>query len=99
MLQIITDHEALDALIRVSIANAFKDLGFKKPEPKHTLTEQTFSIQGLADYLKVTKSTIHSYKNRGVFKYYQTGRTVYFKKSEIDAALEVGASKGGNKHG
>ncbi len=51
--------------------------------------EQKFSIKELAAYLKCTKATIHSYKRRKVFPYYQTGRTVYFKKSEIDSALEV----------
>lgn len=48
---------------------------------------ERFKIQELADYLQVTKATIHAYKNRGVFPFYQTGRTVYFKKSEVDAAL------------
>lgn len=56
--------------------------------------EQKFSIQELAAYLNCTKATIHAYKKRGIFPYYQTGRTVYFKKSEVDAALEVGKKKG-----
>ena len=51
--------------------------------------EVTFSIPELAAYLKCTKATIHAYKKRGIFKYYQTGRTVFFKKSEVDQALEV----------
>lgn len=55
------------------------------------------TITELATYLKCTKSTIHAYKNRGVFPYYQTGRTVFFKKSEVDAALEVGNKKKGVK--
>lgn len=56
--------------------------------------EQKFSIQELAAYLNCTKATVHSYKRRKVFPYYQTGRTVYFKKSEIDSALESGKKKG-----
>jgi excisionase family DNA binding protein len=55
---------------------------------------QQFTISELAAYLKCTKATIHAYKKRGIFKYYQTGRTVYFKKSEVDKALEVGNKKG-----
>lgn len=60
--------------------------------------EQKFNSPQLANYLKVTKATIHSYKKRGIFKFYQTGRTVYFKKSEVDAALAVN-TRGGLKNG
>lgn len=52
-----------------------------------------FTISELAAYLKCTKATIQSYKKRGIFPYYQTGRTVYFKKLEIDAALAVTKNK------
>ena len=58
---------------------------------------QQFTITELAAYLKCTKATIHAYKKRGIFPYYQTGRTVYFKKSEVDEALEVGKKKGAAK--
>ena len=64
----------------------------QQPEPDR---EQTFSIAGLAEYLCCTKATIHAYKKRNVFPYYQTGRTVFFKKSEVDAALAVGKKKKG----
>lgn len=67
--------------------------------PFPTQQVQTFTIGELADYLNCTKATIHAYKKRGVFPYYQTGRTVYFKKSEVDAALEVRNKKKGFKIG
>jgi excisionase family DNA binding protein len=51
---------------------------------------------GAAEYLGVTKQTISVYKRNGVFPYHQTGRTVYFFKSEIDAAL-VSKKKGVSK--
>lgn len=74
-------------------------LSIKHPEPSLNLLdsepEKQFTISELAAYLKCTKATIHAYKNRQVFPYYQTGRTVYFKKSEVDAALEVGNKKKG----
>lgn len=54
-----------------------------------------FTIAELADYLKCTKNTIQVYKRRGIFPYYQTGRTVFFKKSEVDKALAVGTKKKG----
>ena|GEM_PF-2021786 len=65
-------------------------------QPKTTTIEdpQQFTISELAVYLKCTKATVHAYKKRGIFAYYQTGRTVYFKKAEVDKALEVGNKKG-----
>lgn len=84
--------ENLGELIQKNVLVAMSAV---KPETTPTPeTSERFKIQELADYLKVTKSTIHAYKKRGVFPYYQTGRTVYFKKSEVDAALEVGKKKG-----
>lgn len=75
-------------------------LNLKHQEPPQQLkSDENFSIPELASYLKVTKATIHSYKNRKVFPYYQTGRTVFFKKSEVDKALEVAEKKKGVKNG
>ena len=45
------------------------------------------TISEAASYLKVSKVTIHKYKNNALFPFYQGGGTVYFKKSEIDEAL------------
>jgi excisionase family DNA binding protein len=87
-----------------NLAQAFEQIIFKSVNAAlalHALTvsspvtekepedEVRFSIPGLADYLRCTKATIHAYKKRGVFPYYQTGRTVYFKKCEVDAALSA----------
>lgn len=58
--------------------------------------QQKFSISGLAEYLDCSKATIHAYKRRGIFPYYQTGRTIYFKKAEVDAAL-ANKKKGATK--
>jgi excisionase family DNA binding protein len=55
----------------------------------------------LANYLKKDKSTIHRYKKNGVFPYYQAGRTVFFKRSEVDAAMSSMSlnKKGAKAHG
>ncbi len=58
--------------------------------------EQIFSISELAAYLRCSKVTIHAYKNRRVIPFYQTGKTVFFKRSEVDAALA--SHKKGFKH-
>jgi excisionase family DNA binding protein len=60
----------------------------------HDEKDIKFSITELAEYLGCSKATIHNYKKRAVFPYYQTGRTVYFKKNEIDKSLESSRMKG-----
>ena len=59
-----------------------------------TESDEQFDIEGLSKYLNCTKVTIHRYKKKGVFPYYQVGRTVYFKKSEVDRALASKKQKG-----
>jgi excisionase family DNA binding protein len=49
--------------------------------------EERLSRKGLAEHLGVTLTTIHNYKKRGAIPYYQTGRTVYFIKHEVEKAL------------
>ncbi|MBC6109941.1 helix-turn-helix transcriptional regulator [Pedobacter fastidiosus] len=82
---------SLELIIQKSVTAA---MALSMPEKTLKEPDQTFSIPELAEYLKVTKATIHAYKKRGIFKYYQTGRTVFFKKSEVDAALAIGKKKG-----
>ncbi len=86
--------ENFELLIKKSVIAA---LALTQPTAPPVETSQQFTITELADYLKCTKATVHAYKKRGIFKYYQTGRTVYFKKSEVDTALEVVKKKGASK--
>ena len=83
-------------LFKEELSKFFND--FNSPTPLQSETSEQFTISELADYLKCTKATIHAYKKRGVFPYYQTGRTVFFKKSEVDAALSAN-KKGVKAHG
>jgi len=64
------------------------------PTPPPIDDPQQFTITELAAYLKCTKQTVHAYKRKNIFPYYQTGRTIYFKRAEVDTALEVGKKKG-----
>ncbi len=59
--------------------------------------ETRLTIAELAEYLNKDKSTIIRYKKNSVFPFYQAGRTVYFKKSEVDAALCSGKKKDSNR--
>ena len=56
-------------------------------------TATSFSIIELAKYLGVTKSTIFRYKKNRVFPFHQVGRTIYFKKLDVDRALLSGKKK------
>jgi excisionase family DNA binding protein len=55
--------------------------------------ETRLTIAELAEYLNKDKSTILRYKKNSVFPFYQAGRTVYFKKHEVDHALSFGKKK------
>jgi excisionase family DNA binding protein len=60
--------------------------------------DQEFSITELAVYLRKTKATIQRYKRNQVLPFHQAGRTVFFKKSEVDAAMSsLPAKKKGAK--
>jgi hypothetical protein len=74
----------LELLIKKSVLYA---LGVADQLTPATQEDQTFNSKQLGHYLNRTPQTITAYKKRGVFPYYQTGRTIYFKKSEVDAAL------------
>ena len=56
------------------------------------------SISDLSAYLNVSKSTIHRYKNNRIFPFYQAGRTVFFKKNEVDKAMLALKSSRIQKH-
>lgn len=71
-----------------------KDVIHESKEEKASVeSEERMSREELAKYLNASVPTIDRYKANGVFPYYQTGRKIYFKKSEVDEALRVGINK------
>lgn len=74
----------IEQIIRKCVIDAIASTPQAQPAPQ---SEQTLTIKGLAEYLNVTVCTIQAYKRKRVFPFYQTGRTVFFKKSEVDAAM------------
>lgn len=74
----------IEQIIRKCVNDAIAST--PQPQPLQD-AEQTFTIKELAAYLKVTVCTIQAYKRKRVFPFYQTGRTVFFKRSEVDAAM------------
>ena len=54
----------------------------KEQEEKNIEFDECFDIQGLADFLKCSKVSIHNYKKVGM-PYYKVGRKLLFKKEEV----------------
>lgn len=83
-------------LFRQELESYFETFNFNKPtDSTSDDIPENLDISELAIYLGCTKATVHAYKRRRIFPYYQTGRTIYFKKSEVDAALAVNSKKKG----
>jgi len=61
-------------------ANQLKNSG-------HFQNECIYGLQGLADYLGVSRKTAWNIKNQNRIPYYQVGRKIYFKESEILEAM------------
>jgi excisionase family DNA binding protein len=59
----------------------------KLPKDNAQVSDESMSIEQLAVYLKCTPGTVKNYKKRRAIPYHQTGRKIYFLKSEVDAAL------------
>ena len=51
--------------------------------------DEEFTISEQALYLKCSAVTIHARKKAGQLPYYQIGRVVRFRRSEIDQAMSV----------
>lgn len=93
MLQIITETHLIKQLISEAVSEAVQALN--QGQQPTTEPEQNFTRSQLAEYLKCTLPTVDRYRDKGIFPFYQTGRTIYFKKSEVDQALKVGNKKKG----
>ena len=57
------------------------------PTSNILIDEKSCTVEEIAEHLKCAISTVLRYRRNGVFPSYKAGRTIYFKKSEIDAAL------------
>lgn len=96
MLQIITEPQLIKELISEAVAEAVTKLSQTTPQPT-AQPDQRLTRTQLAEYLNCTLPTVDRYRNEGRIPFYQTGRTVYFLKSDVDNALRVNAKKKGGK--
>jgi len=72
-------YQQLKDLIRSCIQEYLQEHLKQAPPEDNTLLK----IDAIADYLGVSKVTIHSWKKQGKIPFHRMGRRVYFKKSEI----------------
>ncbi len=73
--------------LREMLREEFSSLIDKLPKDNSPAIDEKMSINQLAEYLECTPGTVKNYKKRRAIPYHQTGRKIYFLKSEIDAAL------------
>jgi excisionase family DNA binding protein len=54
-------------------------------QPQHSTNQDTiiYGLQGLADYLGVGVTTAWKLKKSGTIPFYQAGKKVFFKESEV----------------
>lgn len=79
-----TPEEVNQPVIKL-IAEGFNKLQqeFQPKEPTEYLTRNE-----VKDLLKVDLSTIHNWTKRGKLKVYGLGNRVYYKRSEVEAAIK-----------
>jgi excisionase family DNA binding protein len=75
----------LQSLIEQAVTVA---IGNSLPELKQEEPEEILSRQQVADIFGRSLVTIHDWMNKGLLPYYRMNRKVYFKRSEVMAAMK-----------
>ena len=81
--------EDLKKLIQECLFKALEEQQYLKPATEHNqVTDELIKLSEAARLLKVSKVTIHSWKRKGLIPFYRISNKIYFKKSEVLAALK-----------
>ncbi|MFN8304049.1 MAG: helix-turn-helix domain-containing protein [Saprospiraceae bacterium] len=67
-----------------------------KPQQTTAAAEGYLNRQEVAELLRVSVVTVHDWTGKGFLKSYRLGQKVYYKRSEIDAAM-IEIKKGGRR--
>lgn len=73
--------ESILAGVKVEIQKLYKEFQPKVPEEFMTRSE-------VKEFLKVDLSTIHNWTKRGKLKAYGLGNRIYYKRSEVEGAIQ-----------
>lgn len=73
------------------ISQAVKDSigGELNSQPEQKPEEELLSIEDISKIFRVSKVTIHKWKQKGLIPFYKMNRRVYFKRSEVVDALQT----------
>lgn len=78
--------EKLKELIKVAVKEA---LGEKESsQVPQQEPEELLRVNQLAEFLNVSKVTIHNWKREGIIPFHRLSNKVYFKKSEVISSLK-----------
>lgn len=75
-------------LLRQEIAE-LKAIVSGKLAPVESKVDRTMSVQEAAEYMRCSVANVHKKKNNGQIPYFQSGKKVFFKQSEIDKVMAV----------
>jgi excisionase family DNA binding protein len=80
--------EELKKLIHEGLLKALEEYQVNKPAiEQNQIKDDLIRLSEAARLLKVSKVTIHAWKRKGLIPFYRISNKIYFKKSEILAAL------------
>lgn len=79
--------DQLSELIRDNVRKELK-IFIKDFKELQNDPDQLLTTDQTAEFLQVSKATIKNLTKRGILKPYGAGRRNYFKKSEVETALE-----------
>ncbi|MCH8904207.1 MAG: helix-turn-helix domain-containing protein [Bacteroidetes bacterium] len=80
--------ENFKSIVKESVKAEFDNVNLSPPNQEE---DNLLKIEEVQDLLSVSKVTIHKWKKKGILPYYKLNRRLYFKKSEILAALRSSA--------
>jgi excisionase family DNA binding protein len=81
------EHQQLVNEITTAVLSGVREI--IKSKEQSTEDKENWTIDETADYLKVSKVTIHSYVRQGILKKYKIGAKTLFKKSEVLASIKA----------
>lgn len=79
--------EELRTLIKSAVIEALE--GQQSSQPQQSEPEELLRVNQLAEFLHVSKVTIHNWKREGIIPFYRISNKIYFKKSEVISSLKI----------
>lgn len=78
--------EELRTLIKSAVTEALA--GHQSSQQQQPEPEELLRVNQLAEFLHVSKVTIHNWKRKGLIPFHRLSNKVFFKKSEVISSLK-----------